>query len=478
MFLFSAFKKTQRLASRLSQMCVLIGLILGAAPAFSESRNATIEKTSITQYDNQSVIINFTFDKPVKYKVFTLTSPDRVVIDLDKTTDSLKLTEKNPSFLKKLRYAKRNTDDLRIVLDLQQSVKAKATLRGKQLQIALQTNSVKKPRAMVSPNKPLKNIIKDKTQQKVQPIRPSSPVPATPARPRTGDFIVAIDAGHGGRDPGALGANGTMEKTVVLQMAKRLKKRLDQAHGMRGVLIRDSDHYVPLRKRMEIARYHKADLFISIHADANPDRRLTGSSVFILSQNGASSEAARWLASNENSYESKLAGTSLKDKDNTLASMLMDLSQAATIDSSLTLAENTLSELGQVTRLLHKEVESAAFVVLKSPDIPSILVETAFISNPSEELRLRTSQYQNKLTTAIFNGIKNFKVAHAPGGKLKIYASNSTNLKHSPHIVRRGESLSVIAKKYGINQSLLSDHNQLNSNTLLVGQKLYIPTRS
>ncbi len=459
---------------QITQIMLLLGLALGAVPSYAKDRNATIKKATITQKNDQQAVINFTFDKPVKYKIFTLKSPNRVVIDLEKTTGNVKLPTIKSAIFSKLRHATRNTSDLRIVLDVKKAVTLKTSMKGKQLSVALLT-------AKPSTKPSAKSSTKPAHKAKPKKAPKSSPT-IVPTRPRRGDFVVAIDAGHGGKDPGALGARGSREKDIVLQIAKRLKARVDRTRGMRGVLIRDADYYVPLRKRMEIARKNHADLFVSIHADANPNRHLTGSSVYILSQNGASSEAARWLASKENNYENKLGNTSLHGKDNTLATMLMDLSQAATIDNSLTLAKNTLRELGTVTRLLHRKVESAAFVVLKSPDIPSMLVETAFISNPAEERRLNTAQYQNKLASAVFNGIKRFQVVHAPGGKLKHYAQRAqrgaSRNKATRHVVKSGESLSVIAQRYGVSENKLSRHNRLTSTHIRIGQKLYIPTSS
>lgn len=223
-------------------------------------------------------------------------------------------------------------------------------------------------------------------------------------------ITIAIDAGHGGRDPGAVGKRGTKEKNVALQIARRLKKQIDRQPGMRAVLIRDGDYYIELRKRILKARKHRADLFVSIHADANPNRKLTGSSVYILSDKGASSEAARWLANSENSYETKIAGARLH-KNKTLNSIVLDLSQEATINKSLEIANGVLRELGSVNNLLRHRVESAGFVVLKSPDIPSVLVETAFISNVQEEKRLKTARHQEKLAKAIFKGILRYQVA-------------------------------------------------------------------
>ncbi|MEE9303863.1 MAG: N-acetylmuramoyl-L-alanine amidase [Thiotrichaceae bacterium] len=483
MVFFSKNIKSNGLRLHIAQLFVLFGLALNITPAYSDSGNsgqnasqgAIIKQATVAQQKNKHVAVNFTFNKPVKYKVFALRSPDRVVIDIENASGNIKLSGKKPALLTKMRHATRNINDLRIVLDLKQAATPKATMTGKQLRISLQS-------AKITPaaKKPVKKIIKPKT-----PTLKKTPT-IVPTKPRRGDFIVAIDAGHGGKDPGALGARGTREKDIALQIARRLKARIDRASGMRGVLVRDGDYYIPLRKRMQIAREKQADLFISIHADANPNRHLTGSSVYILSQNGASSEAARWLASHENTYESKLGDTSLQGKDNVLATMLMDLSQAATIDNSLTLAKNTLRELGQVTRLLHRRVESAAFVVLKSPDIPSMLVETAFISNPSEERRLKTAKYQNKLANAVFKGIRRFQVAHAPGGKLRSVAHNTHSKKgkarnssrKNQHVVKSGESLSAIARKYGVSQNTLSHHNKLSSSNIRIGQKLYIPTRS
>ncbi len=479
-------------AGLLGQLSLILVGLLSTSVAFSAGASAagsadmaTIKQVKISKQKGQATL-SLTLDKPVKYKVFTLSSPDRVVIDLQKTQGGLTLTGPKPVFLRKLRHASRNGNDLRIVLDLKKAVTPRAKLKNRVLKVALLASSGKDSGSkQKNPKKPLKKVIKagnskakpgHKPEQKKRNKRKKpmfSPAPTQPGRLYRGDFIVAVDAGHGGRDPGAIGANGTREKDIALQIARKLKLKIDRTPGMKGVLVRDGDYYIPLRKRMQIARQKHADLFISIHADANPNRHLTGSSVYILSENGASSEAARWLASNENAYESRLGQISLHGKDNTLASMLMDLSQAATIDNSLTLANNTLRELGRVTRLLHRQVESAAFVVLKSPDIPSILVETAFISNPVEERRLNTAEYQNKLANAVYKGVRRFQLVHAPGGRLKVYASNDRR-----HVVKPGDSLSEIARKYGVSARSLSHHNNLSSSTIRVGQKLYIPTRS
>jgi len=446
-------------------------IVIFSASSFNISANAAdTTKSQLKDVRMKNQTIEFSFSQPVKYKTFSLKSPHRVVLDILNASGELQLKGKPPNFLKKIRHAQHN-GNLRIVFDVTQATDAQVKLQGRNLALALIPEDSQKVK------QPAKKIVKTNKKHHQQPL--GTPVPQRqPSRKRRGEFVVAIDAGHGGKDSGAVGSHGTYEKTVVLQIAKRLKAILDRAPNMRGVLVRSGDYYIPLRERMQIARKHHANLFISIHADANPNKHLTGSSVYILSEKGASSEAARWLASNENNYEKRLSGTQLS-KDSTLATMLMDLAQAATIDNSLSLAKNTLYELGRVTKLLRNQVESAAFVVLKSPDIPSMLVETAFISNPTEEKKLKTSYYQNKLANAIFNGIRQFRIAHHPNGndqRLQMFVLDKTML--NTHTVRSGESLSVIANKYGVSQSLLRIKNKLHSSRIRIGQELTIPSSS
>jgi N-acetylmuramoyl-L-alanine amidase len=242
--------------------------------------------------------------------------------------------------------------------------------------------------------------------------------------PGDGDraVIIAVDAGHGGVDPGAIGHGGTREKDVTLAIARRLKSRIDQESNMRAVLVRDGDYYVPLGQRVAKSRRVQADLFVSIHADAwvRPDAR--GSSVFALSERGATSTAARMLAQRENESD-LIGGVNLGVKDPILARTLLDLSLTATINDSLKLGKAVLTELGDVNALHKASVEQAGFAVLKAPDIPSILVETAFISNPDEEGRLKDSAYQEKMASAILGGIKRYLAQNPPLARSKV-ASN------------------------------------------------------
>ena len=229
------------------------------------------------------------------------------------------------------------------------------------------------------------------------------------------DVVIAVDAGHGGQDPGAIGHRGTREKDVTLAIARALAERINGEPGMRAVLTRNSDVFLELRERMRRARAVKADMFVSIHADSIADRTISGASVYVLSEKGATSEAAHWLADRENAAD-LMGGVKLDDKDNTLASVLLDLSQSANIDASMTAAEGVLSSLDGVGQVRKSQVQQAAFVVLKNPDIPSMLVETAYISNPSEELKLRTSRQQNKVADAIFVGVRSYFERSPPQG--------------------------------------------------------------
>ena len=253
------------------------------------------------------------------------------------------------------------------------------------------------------------------------PASPSSVAPA-PKRPTFStlptdrDVVVAIDAGHGGEDPGARGRKGTREKDVTLAIARKLKERIDAQPGMRGVLVRDGDYFIELGKRTRIAREkHKADLFVSVHADAFTNPKARGSSVFVLSTRGATSTAARWLADRENAAD-LIGGVSLSDKEDTLASVLLDLSQTGALNASYDVAGNVLKELDALGNLHKSQVQAAGFMVLKSPDIPSILVETAFITNPDEEKKLRDPAHQGRIADAILRGVKSYFRDNPPDG--------------------------------------------------------------
>lgn len=398
----------------------------------------------------ESTRLVFEISGPVEHSIFTLRSPNRVVIDLKNAhlQHAPRGLDFSKSVVKKIRSAKRNGHDLRMVLDLKTKVRPQSFL--------------------LKPTKQYGHrlvIDLGDTRVKAVPKVARSSARINKGAPR--DVIIAIDAGHGGDDPGASGHRGTREKHVVLAIARQLERLIKKEPGMRPVMIRNGDYYLGLRKRINRARAMQADLFISIHADAFRNGRASGSSVYVLSPNGASSEAAQWLAKSENNSD-LIGGVSLDDKDDLLRSVLLDLSQNATIAASLDVGGDVLKELGRVGKLHKRRVEQAGFVVLKSPDIPSILVETGYISNKREERKLRDKHYQRKLAKAMLKGVKRFFAKNAPPG-------TRLAMVEQKHVIRRGETLSGIAQRYRVPQVALRNVNRLHSSRLKVGQVLRIP---
>lgn len=394
----------------------------------------------------------FDVSGPVQHKVFPLDNPDRLVIDLDgsRLEPDIDTTALHQGYVKRVRHAPRDSRDLRVVLDLHKPVRPKSFL--------LKPNSQYGHRLVID-------------LYDAQPA--SAPKVAKDVQDldrRLRDVIVTIDAGHGGEDPGALGRRGTREKDVTLQIARRLKRLIDARPGMRAALTRKGDYYVGLRRRMEIAREQRADLFVSIHADAFRDARVRGSSVFVLSRSGASSEAARWLAEQENSAD-LVGGVSLDDKDQVLASVLLDLSQSGTQQASEAAAAKIYRELGRVGRVHGTRVQKARFVVLKSPDIPSMLVETGFISNPTEERNLASAAYQERLAKSLLAGIETYFETTPPPGTYLAKAKNDDR----KHVIRRGDTLSEIASRYRVSLTSLRKVNRLQGDRIRIGQVLRIP---
>lgn len=408
----------------------------------------------------------FDLSGAVDHKLFTLQKPDRIVLDINSaniTTDfnSLDLA-KSP--LSKLRSGPRNKGkDLRIVLDLKESVTPKS--------FALKPNDKYGHRLVV-----------DLYRKKAEVAVTKSAI-ATADKPDTlRDVIIAIDAGHGGEDPGAIGPGRVKEKTVVLGIARELKALLQKEKGFTPKLTRDGDYYISLRNRTERARKHNADLFVSIHADGFKDKRARGASVWVLSPRGASSEMGRWLAKKENSADliGGVGSVSLEDKDDVLAKVLLDMSMTASRSDSREIASSIHRNMSKFARMHKKRVEQAGFVVLKSPDIPSILVETGFITNPDEANKLKSRAYQRKMAQAIFAGIKAHFSNKPPaltwlawqknGGK-RSSASATTRYK-----VVRGDTLSVIASRNGVSLVALRKANGLkNADHIRIGQVLKIP---
>ncbi len=398
--------------------------------------------------------IVFDISGPLEYRLFTLQNPNRIVIDMDdaRLRGALKLTNKNDEILAAIRTGKQDRG-LRVVLDLRTKVLPRTYLLkpagqyGHRLVIDLYDERVKKKKPSVKPV--------FRTRQK--------------------EAVIVIDAGHGGEDPGAIGKRyRTREKTVVLAIARELAKLVRKEPGMRPVLIRNGDYYVGLKARRKKARRYNATIFVSIHADAVPGRRARGSSVYALTERGATSRVAKFLADSENSSD-QIGGVSLEDKDPLLRKVLVDLSQTANIPLSMELGQDVLNGLKRAGYVHLNKVAQAGFAVLKAPDIPSILVETAFISNPTEERKLRTKAFQKKIAKGIFRGIKRYlqkKKFTTPGRIIQAQANTNSTKRHT---VRRGETLSGIARKYRVNVDALRFANNISGHNIIIGSKLLIP---
>lgn len=438
--------------------------------SMSNTWAASIERIRLSQTEQQTRIV-FDLKDKTTFNAFKLDKPDRIVIDLDKTKQwqIIKLPALKDTPVKDIRYAQRNTDTLRVVLDLTKPLNFKTQTLGPdsthphRLVVDLSEGNIVAKATKTTPppaKKPVKAKPKPKPKVEKKPPTVKKTIKPVPRR----DIVIAIDAGHGGKDPGAIGKRGTKEKDIVLSIARKLAKLVNKEPGMRAYLTRNKDVFISLRGRMKRARKQKADMFISIHADAFDNPKARGASVFVLSERGASSEAAQMLADKENAAD-LVGGISIDDKEDDLASVLLDLSQTASLVASMEVAETVLSGLKRVGHTHKKHVESASFVVLKSPDIPSILVETAFISNPGEEKKLRSSKHQNKLALAMMSGIRNYFQRNPPLG---------TQIAQK-HIVSRGDTLSTIAQRYQVSLSKLKSNNGLTSNKLKVGDVLFIP---
>jgi N-acetylmuramoyl-L-alanine amidase len=395
-------------------------------PAFAFAERAQLDSVQFPTVAGNARMV-FNLSEVVAKGFFLLNNPARLVIDFKnaKLTDPLAQPPANHPVFSKLRSAERKNTDLRIVVDL------KKPITSKDLKITTDKRAghhvTVNLAGLGNPLSVAKKPVAKKTAPELKTV-PAAKLAETDAvgsdnfdskinmiAAKDKEVVIAIDAGHGGIDAGAHGPNGTQEKKVVFAISKKLERLINKQPGMRAVMVRKGDYYIKLRDRMDIARQAKADLFISIHADAFNDTAIKGASVYTLSNNGASSEAARWLASNENAAD-LVGGVSLDDKDDVLASVLLDLSQSATKEASRNAAAKILQHFGEVGKLHKNEVQKAAFMVLKSPDIPSILVETAFISNPSEELDLISVVHQEKVATAIFKGIASYFREYAPVG--------------------------------------------------------------
>lgn len=402
----------------------------------------------------QSTRVVLDLSAPVEHRVFSLTDPDRIVIDLDDSVVDLPdgLPE-GSGVVAGLRTGTRPGGDLRVVLDLRGAVKPKSFLLDPNesyghrlvvdlLPLAAESTIKRAPREVAEPGRAVR---------------------------------IAVDPGHGGDDPGATGPSGIREKNVVLEVARRLADEIHRQPGMEPLLIRDGDYFVRLKDRREMARTAQADLFVSIHADSFRSRRASGATVYMLSQKGATDEAAQIVADRENASD-LIGGVSLADKDELLAKVLLDLSQSAAISASSMAGTRVIEQLGRVTSMRKTDVQQAPFLVLKSPDIPSILIELAYISNLREERALKDSGRQTQMARAIHAGLLDYFRANAPPNSY--VADNPPPISRPPirHVIERGETLSGIAERYRVSLATLRQSNRIRGDKIRIGQVLTIPS--
>ncbi|MEM7357857.1 MAG: N-acetylmuramoyl-L-alanine amidase [Pseudomonadota bacterium] len=486
------------------------------APVQAQESGQQVENLRIWHSPNRTRVV-FDVSENVTHHMFTLQAPLRLVVDIENADLTIKLPvlDKDNQHISAIRSGRPVKDTLRFVFELKQPLDATDfvlspnELYGHRLVVDMEAagmsiSGAEKPVSLASTprteNKTSNNqistaestVVAERTRTDPAAKGGSSSIVAASVAPVSGEsnteaargpIIIAIDAGHGGEDPGALGYRGSREKVLTLSIAKRLKKIIDADPAMQSYMVRTGDYYINLHKRRQMARAAGADMFISIHADAFTKRSARGFSVFALSQSGATSAMARALAAKENASD-LIGGVSLADKDEVLAKVLVDLSMTNTISESVNFGGRLLKELGKLGRLHSKRVEQAGFAVLKSADIPSVLVETGFITNPDEERKLRTGRYQQQVAAAIYTAISKY-FDQTPYSTTATYAAATpaqadfTSLvkpkRPSYHKVVRGDSLSKIAQRYGTSVKELKQVNKLRSDVAVLGQRLKLP---
>ncbi|VAW55207.1 N-acetylmuramoyl-L-alanine amidase [hydrothermal vent metagenome] len=432
----------------LKSIAGLSSLAASAVPSFvsAAASNASVQDIRLSKNKNYIRLV-FDLDGIADHSIFTLHNPERVVLDIKKAKMPYGMVDQIQanSLFRSIRSGVRNGKDLRVVFDLSKEVSPRSFLlapsgqSGHRLVIDLHNKKGKLAAVKHSSKKSNKR-----------------------------DVIIAIDAGHGGRDPGATGRSGTREKIITLQIAKRLEKNINAQRGMKAVLVRKNDRYMRLRERIKKARDYHADMMISLHADSFPDPRARGSSIYALSVDGASSETARMLAEKENATDLLFGDFDLAVEDKMVKEVLFDLSLTGTIESSLDIGGEIIGQLKSVNRVHKKKVQQAGFAVLKAPNIPSVLLETAFISNPREEKKLRSAAHQKKVAKAITRGVNKYFSRKAPPGT---WLATS----ECEYAVCDGESIAMVAEKNNVIESDLRARNGLYADNLLAGQVIKIP---
>jgi N-acetylmuramoyl-L-alanine amidase len=472
-------------------LVLLLGLQLGVIAEAANINGVRLWRAP----DHTRVVLDL--DAPVQHSLSLLNQPARLVIDLSNAKFKASLADLplDNTPIKSIRLQTVSPTSVKLILDLNAPVKPNSFLLKRiggmhdRLVIDLYDEGLN-PTLQTDENLTLP------TATQTTPVNPTLPPSGAQSVQKPSSvagtkrkIIIVVDPGHGGEDPGAIGPKKIREKDVTLAISKELVALINAEPGYEGKLTRSTDYFIPLKKRRDIARSHKADLFISIHADAFAKPSAKGASVFALSRNGATSETARFLAQREN--ESDLIGgvgsISLDDKDEVLAGVLVDLSMTATLNSSLQVGHQVLSSMGGVAHLHKRRVEQAGFMVLKAPDVPSILIETGFISNPDEAKKLGTPAYRKQIANSIFKGIKQYFAQHPPADVHESVTSSSatsapifinqptTKAMERIHLVVKGDTLSSISLRYNVKAQRIMQYNNMKNSVVKLGQKLKIP---
>ena len=412
---------------------------------------STVENVRIWSESGKTRVV-LDLSRSVDHNIFTLRGPDRIVIDLkdSRLAESLTKLPKGEGTVRSIRSAIRSDGQLRVVLDLTEGVRSRSFRAGPNSQYG-------------------DRLVIDLTQSgNLQPVKRASEK-YTPGR----DIVVAIDAGHGGKDPGSVGRR-SKEKDIVLSVSKELARRINAEPGMRAVLIRDRDKFVELMDRVEIAQRHDADLFVSVHADANPSSSPSGASVWALDLDRAD-RVARNALGQRGKKEVKVGDVSLNDKDPVLASVLYDLSQNAALSASSDVGTRVSRQLSRVAKMHNKEVRTKSLAVLTSAEMPSILVETGFMSNSGDEKKLRETGHQGRLANAILAGVREYFYSNPPPDTQIAMDLRREPMKKVRHVVARGDTVSQIAERYNVSTADIRRANKLRSDKIRVGQTLSIP---
>ena len=485
----------------LGALAVLVQAVIFSAVSFAQPGVNQVNNLRLWHSPDKTRVV-FDVSSDVSHTVFSLENPQRLVVDIKNADLKISLPGLDPqnNHISAIRSGEPQPGVLRFVFELKRALEPNSfvltpnELYGYRLVVDMLDQSV--AQVVENPSKSAEKTVDNRPADPVsqQPLASAEPAvlenvserrPQSHVQQKPQQMVVAIDAGHGGEDPGAIGYRGSHEKVITLSIAKRLKQIVDDDPRMRAVMIRTGDYYIKLHKRRELASAKGADIFVSIHADAFKRRSARGLSVFALSQSGATSTMARALADKENASD-LIGGVSLSDKDEVLKKVLVDLSMTNTISESVNLGGRVLRELGQVGKLHSKRVEQAGFAVLKSPDMPSILVETGFITNPEEERKLRTQKYQTRIAKAIHSAISQYydqtpyySVASYSSPSLqnsgRSTASGTAPSRPKYHTVVRGDTLSTIAERYRVSLRELKNINNLRSNVAVLGKRLKLP---